>query len=191
MIAVDDEMRETITLHGLGFIQVKLRGSNNRLHVWHPDLPRRSCWQHSGIHNHRWYFESTVIVGTQVNHAFSVMGESFDPKRKPTHLSYLHNEARQAGGGRPWTPFQKVVVDPIGTQIVRAGEKYSVAQYSFHSTEPGGDGRVATIIKKWPAGDDAAQSLCRIGVVPDTDFDRFKWAPDDLWAVVREVLSGK
>jgi len=43
--------KETISLHGLGFIQIVL-GGNQRMHVWHPDLPRRDCYEHSAIHNH-------------------------------------------------------------------------------------------------------------------------------------------
>jgi hypothetical protein len=60
--------KETISLHGLGFIQVKLP-ANRRLHVWHPDLPRRDCFAYSAIHNHRFGFRSTVLVGHQRNRA--------------------------------------------------------------------------------------------------------------------------
>ena len=41
MSIIDDVMTDKITLHGLGFVQVQLEGSQ-RLHVWHPELPRRA-----------------------------------------------------------------------------------------------------------------------------------------------------
>jgi hypothetical protein len=62
---------EQISVHGLGFIQVKLP-NNQRLHVWHPDIPRRACYLHSAIHNHRFSFTSHVLIGTQVNRRYEV-----------------------------------------------------------------------------------------------------------------------
>lgn len=56
--------KDIISLHGLGFIQIKL-DDNQRLHIWHPDLPRRKCFEHSNIHNHRFAFKSTVLKGIQ------------------------------------------------------------------------------------------------------------------------------
>ena len=63
--------------------------------------------------------------------------------------------------------------------------------YHFHRTEPGGDGRVATIMTKLAEGKRGAMSSCRIGIEPDTDFDRFQLPPAELWAYVIEVLGGR
>ena len=62
---------DQISLHGLGFIQVKLPNSA-RMHVWHPDLPRRSCYDFSSIHNHRFSFRSRVLIGQQINRRYRV-----------------------------------------------------------------------------------------------------------------------
>ncbi|WP_414155754.1 hypothetical protein [Pseudomonas sp. BNK-43-a] len=179
---IDDVMTNKITLHGLGFVQVQLQG-DQRLHVWHPELPRRSCFEHSAIHDHRFNFVSRILVGKQINHCYDM--RRLDDGE---FVLYLHEGARQAGGGRPWTPDGRANMVHHSTCTIAAGDVYTTRAYEYHRTEPGGDGRVATIMQKrgeYPAG---AHSTCRYGVQPDTDFDRYQWPAARLWEVVREVL---
>lgn len=185
MSIIDDVMTDKITLHGLGFVQVQLEG-NQRLHVWHPELPRRACFESSAIHDHRFNFMSRVLVGMQINHCFDIRrcddGE---------YILYLHEGARTSGGGRPWTPDGRADMVPDGVIEVEAGNGYTTQAYHYHRTEPGGDGRVATIMKKrgeYPAG---AHSTCIYGVQPDTDFDRYQWSPAQLWEIVTDVMLGQ
>lgn len=189
MSTTHDPMRETISLHGLGFIQVQLQG-NQRLHVWHPDLPRRHCFEHSAIHNHRFDFTSRVLVGTQINIDFGDIPEGAYHNVPPTHVLYLHEGARSAKGGRPWTPNGKACMTELGRTEIQAGGSYQMKAYHFHRTEPGGNGKVATIMAKGWEGQKGAQSSCRIGIEPDTDFDRFQLTPAQLWMYVIEVLGG-
>lgn len=182
---IDDIMTDKITLHGLGFVQVQLEG-NQRLHVWHPELPRRACFEHSAIHDHRFDFVSRVLVGTQVNHCFDMQRHDAGD-----FVLYLHEGKRSANGGRPWTPDGRAILERGPVFEVRAGNDYGTRAYEYHRTEPGGDGRVATIMQKqseFPAG---AHSTCRFGVQPDTDFDRYQWSPAKLWEVVTDVLLGR
>lgn len=179
---IDDVMTDKITLHGLGFVQVQLQG-DQRLHVWHPELPRRRCFEHSAIHDHRFNFTSRVLVGTQINHVYKL-----ERRMDGELVLYLHEGARTACGGRPWTPDGRAELKRIETFKVEAGNDYNTLAYEYHRTEPGGDGRVATIMQKrgdYPAG---AHSTCRHGIQPDTDFDRYQWTPAQLWEVVRDVL---
>lgn len=188
MSTVYDPMKSVISLHGLGFIQVQLPG-NQRLHVWHPDLPRRSCFEHSSIHDHRFDFHSTVLVGTQINVDYVALHPGYTDGEPMTHTLYLHEGPRSPRGGRPWTPDGQVRMVEIDRKEIDAGEFYRVAAYEYHRTEPGGDGKVATLMQKtqeWPTG---ARSSCAIGIVPDTDFDRFQLSPAQLWAYVLEVLG--
>lgn len=187
MSTVHDPMKEVISLHGLGFIQVQLQG-DQRLHVWHPDLPRRRCFEHSAIHNHRFSFDSHVLVGEQINISYSVLDAS---EEAATHRLYLHEGPRSANGGRPWEPNAPVIMHEERQQVVPAGLIYRMYAYDFHRTEPGGDGRVATLMIKTGEGKHGAMSSCRIGVQPDTDFDRFQLPPAELWAYVIEVLGGR
>lgn len=186
MSTVHDPMKAPISLHGLGFIQVQLQGGQ-RLHVWHPDLPRRKCFLHSAIHNHRFGFESHVLVGRQININYHPISANEDGA---THRLYLHEGPRTANGGRPWTPNAEVVMVEESRDVIDAGWVYRMLPYDFHRTEPGGDGRVATLMIKRGEGSAGAMSSCRIGIEPDTDFDRFQLNPAQLWAYVIDVLSG-
>lgn len=186
MSTVHDPMKEVISLHGLGFIQVQLQGGQ-RLHVWHPELPRRSCFEHSAIHNHRFSFESQVLVGEQINIRYRAIDAS---EEAATHRLYLHEGPRTANGGRPWEPNAPVIMREESHQAIPAGLAYRMYAYDFHRTEPGGDGRVATLMTKTGEGKAGAMSSCVIGVEPDTDFDRFQLSPAELWAYVLDVLGG-
>lgn len=178
-----EETEEAISLHGLGFLQIKL-GGKQRLHVWHPDLPRRACFRDSAVHNHRFGFSSRVLVGVQINHNCRlVIGD-------PTHVAYKHEGPRSMYGNRPWIAGDQVCVAESGMNIVAAGEEYGMRPYDFHWTEPGGDGRVATLMTKLSEGDAGAHSLCKIGVQPDADFDRKQWPAERLWQVAFSVLAG-
>jgi len=175
---------DTISLHGLGFIQVKL-GGKQRLHVWHPDLPRRSCFEHSAIHDHRFSFTSRVLVGEQINIDYVSDRRALEP----THTAYLHEGPRAAHGGRPWIEDYRLLLRPNYRQIVQAGHEYNVPAYAFHATEPGGDGRVATLMTKTFEGVSGAHSCCEIGVEPDDAFDRKQVSAGQLWLYVTEVLG--
>ncbi|WLG49153.1 hypothetical protein [Pseudomonas sp. FP1742] len=182
---IDDIMTDKITLHGLGFVQVQLEG-NQRLHVWHPELPRRTCFEHSAIHDHRFDFVSRVLVGTQRNIEFRV-----DEHRGGGHILYLHEGARTACGGRPWVPDGYADLVEVADFTVGAGLEYQQRAYHFHRTEPEGDGRVATIMRKGMEYSRGAHSTCLAGIKPDDEFDRFQWSPSQLWEVVSDVLLGQ
>lgn len=176
---------ESITLHGLGFLQVQLQ-ANQRLHVWHPELPRRRCFAHSSVHDHRFAFRSLVLVGTQINTVYQTDRHA----TAMTHDLYLHEGERTQFGNRPWVCDGQAFVFPTHPQIVRAGESYDMNAYVFHSTTPAGDGRVVTLMTKTFEGEVGAHSTCTIGIAPDVDFDRKQWTETDLWQVVRDAVGG-
>lgn len=190
MATVEDKTKEVITLHGLGFLQVQ-RPGNVRLHIWHPDLPRRQCFKHSAIHNHRFGFLSRVLVGTQINHRISVTEDSGNGNEWPDslYIGYLHEGPRTQFGNRPWKKDKLLFVQETAVERIEAGHSYTMFPYHFHWTEPGGDGRVATLMQKMEEGKHGAHSLCRASVTPDVDFDRKQWADDLLWEVVADVIG--
>ncbi|MEQ7920200.1 hypothetical protein ABQX22_13480 [Xanthomonas sp. WHRI 1810A] len=182
---IDDIMTDKITLHGLGFVQVQLEASQ-RLHIWHPDLPRRSCFEHSAIHDHRFDFVSRVLVGTQRNIEYAdVWDDDGD------YVMYLHEGARTACGGRPWVPDGRTKMIAMNDDLIGAGQCYRQGAYKFHRTEPQGDGKVATIMQKTFEGQKGAHSTCLVGVTPDGEFDRYQWSPAKLWEVVTDVMLGQ
>lgn len=171
-----------ISLHGLGFIQVILEG-NQRLHVWHPDLPRRSCFEHSAIHNHRFGFLSKVLVGTQVNRCYDVWG---DESGQYDRIS--HDGPRSERGGRLSFIAERVAVRAWRDVHIEAGAVYFMAAGAYHETP--NSGVVVTLMQKTIETDVHASSLITHGVEFDQSFDRFQMSDDDLWAIVNDAMRG-
>lgn len=191
--AITDPMKSKISLHGLGFIQVQLEG-NQRLHVWHPELPRRKCFEHSNVHNHRFGFQSRVLVGSLSNTIVRVFDQDLSTAPSNSKLLtlkdlYVHSSKRTSNGGRGWGLQERVAAVYYEPATVHAGSTYLMTQYDYHESTPTGDGKVATIMSKGAEGIYAASSLCTPGVTPDSDFDRFQLPEAILWAYVIEVLG--
>ena len=179
------ETNETISLHGLGFIQVKLT-NNQRLHIWHPDLPRRFCYEDSNIHDHRFGFISEVMLGTQRNQYHRVVPSSSEC----THSGYLHEGKRTSFGNRPWMHDFDAHIAPVGELTeIPAGRSYFVSPYIYHSTP--NEGIVITkMTKTVEHNTQGAHSLCKLGVRPDVDFDRNQLSQKEMWDIVLECVSG-
>ncbi len=178
----------SLTLHPLGFIQLKLPG-NQRIHVWHPDLPTRACAGQSNIHNHRFGFFSKVLVGTLEDTVYDITPAP--PPLHATHAAYSHDGARLPTGCRPWTHVGDVLVSRRKSSIiVTAGQEYMTNPYDFHSTTLNRDGKVATLMTKhnihtYPS----AVTLCAADQEPHEDFDRHQVSDHDMWAIIRDVMG--
>lgn len=174
--------KETISLHGLGFIQVKL-DNDQRMHVWHPDLPRRRCYEASAVHNHRFSFTSRVLKGIQVNQRIGV--EIVKPGTGEYYL-ISHNGPRSAKGGRESYPVADVNLHWREVERYAAGDVYVMPALEYHHTPC--EGVVITIMQKHEELEIHASSVCRKGVVFDYDFDRFQLSPDDLFDIVKAAF---
>lgn len=176
--------KETISLHGLGFIQLVL-GGNQRMHVWHPDLPRRGCYEHSAVHNHRFSFTSRVLKGVQVNQRcdLEIVGAGLG-----SHVLISHNGPRSAQGGRASYPVAEVNVFEREIERYEAGEEYFMPAYEYHHTPC--EGVVVTVLRKHDEGRIHANSVCRNGVSFHYNFDRFQLSPLQLFAHVIDALRG-
>ena len=168
-----------VSLHGLGFLQVQL-SDQLRIHVWHPDLPRRLCFEHSSVHNHRFGFQSTVLAGSVLNHVVAPILVAGIDKGDQYYL-YEHPWFPATGG--PWRFVH------VSSMSYEAGQSYSMLPYVYHETAIVGHGRAATLMRKTEEHEAPAHSACRVGVRPDEAFDRFQMSDDDMWAVVRDVLG--
>lgn len=176
--------KEAISLHGLGFIQLVLEG-NQRMHVWHPDLPRRDCYEHSAIHNHRFTFISRVLKGTQVNQRCDL--EIVKPGTG-SHVLISHNGPRSAKGGRESYPVADVNVQRRPIEHYEAGQEYVMPAGEYHHTPC--HGIVITIMTKQAEMAIHANSVCKKDVEFHNDFDRFQLSPDELFAYVVDALKG-
>lgn len=158
--------KETISLHGLGFIQLVL-GANQRMHVWHPDLPRRDCFAHSAVHNHRFSFTSRVLKGVQINQRCDL--EIVRPG-SGSHRLISHNGPRSDKGGRLSYPVADVNVFERAPEFYEAGAEYFMPAYDYHHTPC--EGIVVTLLRKDDEHKIHANSVCRAGVAFHYDFDR-------------------
>ncbi len=172
---------ETISAHGLGFVQIKLP-ANRRMHVWHPALPRRACFDHSAIHNHRFSFRSTVLIGTQINQRVDLV---LHPEG--THDVISHDGPRSDKGGRLSFVAGRANVRYRTEERYGPGETYVMPQLEYHHTP--NSGVVVTLIEKLSEGEIHACSTIERPHKFDQDFDRFEWSPQQLWQVVLEALA--
>lgn len=175
---------ETISLHGLGFIQVKLP-ANRRLHVWHPDLPRRACYEHSAVHNHRFSFRSTVLIGEQVNRRWNV--EIAHPDDNAEHRLISHNGPRSDKGGRLSREVAHCRLHRLGVEHYREGESYVMPELAYHDTP--NNGIVVTLMEKLTEGTVHASTVIHRCAKFDQDFDRFQLPPKRLWQFVVDALG--
>lgn len=175
--------KETVSLHGLGFIQVVLPG-NQRLHVWHPELPRRACYEHSSIHNHRFGFVSRVLKGTLVNVHIEIELARYGSHG--SHVIISHNGPRSPRGGRESFPVAHCNVYESSREEYQPGQQYSIPMGAYHYTP--NSGIVVTLMTKLNEGRIHANSICRRGVEFDQDFDRFQLSPERLMDFVVEAL---
>lgn len=173
--------KETISLHGLGFIQVKLP-ANRRLHVWHPDLPRRDCFRYSAIHNHRFAFRSTVLVGQQLNQRCDLV---IHPAG--THDVISHDGPRSVNGGRISFVAGRVNIVTRDVEEYSPGESYEMRELEYHSTP--NQGVVVTLMEKLHEGRIHACSVVERPHAFHEAFDRFQWPADRLWQCVVYALA--
>jgi hypothetical protein len=175
--------KEVISLHGLGFIQLVL-GGGQRMHIWHPDLPRRDCFEHSAVHNHRFAFRSRVLKGIQVNQRCDL--EVVKPGTG-THSLISHNGPRSDKGGRESYPVADVNVVMRNTELYVPGQEYYMPALEYHHTPC--KGIVVTIMQKMEEGTIHACSVCRRDIDFHYDFDRHQLSPEQLFAYVIDALS--
>ena len=173
--------KENISLHGLGFIQLVLP-ANQRLHVWHPDLPRRRCFEHSSIHNHRFSFKSRVLIGVQKNVRVDV-----ELVKDGTHDVISHNGPRSDKGGRLSYPVAQCNVHTLAVEEYQPGQEYFMPMHEYHYTP--NNGVVVTLMQKTEESSIHANSLCHRGTTFHYDFDRFQLPPDALFAYVIKALG--
>lgn len=172
-----------ISLHGLGFIQVVLP-NRQRLHVWHPDLPRRDCYEHSDVHNHRFSFVSRVIKGVQVNQRVDV---EIVKAGKGTHDLISHRGPRSLKGGRESEPIAECLIHDGALESYQPGEEYVMPALAYHRTP--NTGIVITLMTKIHEGTIHANSVCKKGVAFHMDFDRFQLETHQLWDFVMKALA--
>lgn len=176
-------------VHGNGFLQLDVT-KFERLHVWgHPDLPRQVV--DTGIHNHRFDFRSTVLVGRVFNVTYDVDDldnvTSFDTAARVTHIAHIPRV--RDGEDTILEPHHGVIVGARPhARLVQQGSCYFMSGPAFHETVS--DRPSATLMEKADSRHPDPFVLVPRGSKPDNDFNRNSAMPTDhLWQIIHEVLG--
>ena len=167
--------------HGNGFFQIDLH-NGYRLHVWDPEHIHS---QHLAvpIHDHRFSFESMVLVGEQHHVTYDVDFGS----DAPTHQIYKAIPRLLEDTALIPTEMMVRISNPH-EQIILAGDKYSFEYKQFHET-PNVD-YVVTLLEKTKIDvEHDARILCPVGLQPDNDFTRYDMSPFEQWEVIRKAVE--
>lgn len=166
-------------VHGNGFIQLSLT-DKIRLHVW-PDesYPLKRQKVYTGIHTHRFDYESTLISGKLIHRVYS-----FYLSDDYTHVLYEPTEdERLASTGR------KGVLEISSETVLEPGKKYGFEPGLFHEIIL--DAPLScTLMEKKTTYKIPVYIAVRAGEEPDNDFDRDIDNPEEmLWAIIRIALK--
>lgn len=180
-------------VHGNGFVQVDI-DERRRLHVWgHPDIPRQDVYH--PIHDHVFGFESTVLVGRLVNVNYGKPLENNEGRfRLYQALPCKHGSADTKlalPGPEDRTHGLRYDFTPRRTDMVQAGETYSMERFDFHETVPVELSITMTVksgltLQQNPSG---LRPYVAIPVdrQPDNHFNRGDYSRDLLMRILKEV----
>lgn len=185
-----------VCVHGNGFVQVSLGGQpETRIHIWHRDLP--DC-QHvnTATHNHRFGFFSSVLKGSVVQEELSVLRQysvptTFTDRVTPWEL-WTAGPQRLPTGNRPLVKQEGLyTVGVFNTKYVSRSLSYSMEARNFHRTTPQTDVAVTLMTKTavLKSSEFQASVLCKQGLEPDQEFDRFQLRWPELSAIITDALQ--
>ncbi len=173
---VDTDLR----MHGNGFLQLEL-GDGARLHIWSDDLPPAQR-VNTAIHNHRFSFNSNVLLGTLINKEYRFLSGGtgsyniYVPEKKDGENTEL--VATGQSGDFKWR----------GDNVLQAGEGYRFRAGDFHETL--WEGLTATYFRKTMTHYAFTPSVaCPADLEPDNEFDRYEGKGVDLWEFVDQVME--
>lgn len=178
--------RNVPRVHGNGFIQLDLE-PGTRLHVWgHRNLPRQTV--DTGIHDHKFGFRSTAIVGRVVNILWTTI--DYPEETYPgvaSHKVYVPRGSSIKSENTTLSDSgERVKAYPASSRTVLIGEAYYMEPRAFHETIS--DRPSATIMTKGYEVPHVARILVPMGQEPDNDFNRDAFPVARLWEIIEEVL---
>ena len=109
---------------GLGFIQCKIN-NYERIHIYHPDLMPIVNIEEE-VHNHRYDFESTILLGSITNKKYEFIEGS-----KQTH--FLQNESCNETIKVENNQNKYGTINLISEDTVNVGESYFMRYDEFHT----------------------------------------------------------
>lgn len=165
-------------VHGNGFVQLDdPEEKGNRVHIWgHPAIPAQKT--PTPIHNHRFGFVSTTLVGRMVNVRYALLRGTTHHVYEPTIREGEDTVLHPTGG------VHRIAC--IDVDECFAGESYAMDPGEFHETFV--SGITVTVMQKTGSVDAIPQVLCRAGQEPDNQFHRY--AAENRQAAEQAVAAG-
>lgn len=165
-------------VHPNGFLQLDLTNDGSeRLHIWHPDLPRQKTY--TGTHDHIFDMSSTVIKGRlwQVIKRYTL-----EHRTEPTHEVYM---AQYTAKSQSKLEGTGVLVQqlPEYPGLVYVNQTYTQPAFTFHESRPG-DEIVVTLMSKDRVYEGHPRVLVPLDRKPDNDFERENAPEDFLWEII-------
>ncbi len=168
---VRESSKYRLRLHANGFIVVDLN-RKRRLHIWDTRLPTQAS--NTTIHDHRYSFKSTVLIG-------SLLQVEYDVDLNPQgEFDIYVPEVSQEGDA-----VNLVLQDNMNrctpvmgkTFAIPAGRTYSMAAMDFHQILFDDFG-VSIIEKGLTLKQHRPRILCPVGLLPDNEFNGRSFGSD-------------
>lgn len=159
--------------HGTGMLQAYAPGCDDlRVHVWHPSLLLPGMTESGSMHNHRFHFRSTVLVGSILHDFLSVV--------RSADGGYIRWSIGLASRSedKDLAPMEQVLVVEIeasghagrGPETFRQGDSYEVGKWGFHHARPAEELAITVVDIRDKDHSGSASLLAPCGTVPVAAF---------------------
>ena len=175
------ELKTVPRVHGNGFIQIDLP-EDRRLHIW-PDEKLETQKVYTGIHNHRFSFESQVLLGTLHHTQFRVV-------QLPGGEYQLYKTIPRDREDKGLSLFSEDYFSLENPQdfYLSVGSRYNFPYRAFHDSR--GIGLTATLMRKTFVDEDMeVLVLCPRDKTPDNEFGKYKIPQEKIWPIVKKVFD--
>lgn len=168
---------------GLGFIQLKLDDAR-RIHFWTPDWPVIPG-NDTEIHNHRYGFSSTILMGALDQVIYTVGKIHQDPIEGTMEMVEVSCQP-----GKADEPAFIGYVFPEARVVHRSkrGEGYAISPDEFHVATPVGN--TINQVIRGPVVSEYARVIRPVGSVSTCPFSIEK-SVDECWERIAEMLREK
>ncbi len=174
-----DSKQNRPRLHGNGFLQLDLP-DNRRLHIWSDELPNAQKVD-TTIHDHRFGFKSTILIGELVNTVYDFIPAANGEYR-------LYNPRVRRGEDTMLLPTEAVGNFRLNSATsYRPSQSYQMEYKDFHTS--GYKGLSATLMEKMYVAPVAPRVACPLDMEPDNQFTRYDTDERELREIVERVLS--
>ena len=179
---LNDPLSGDLRVHGNGFIQIDL-DSTHRLHIWHHQIPRQKV--STQVHNHRFSFHSTCLIGRIEQSEYDVTLYQEDGKFN----IYVPTPNEEEDTKLIQMYRNPCTITETAYYSISAGESYTFDAGRFHETTYGQ--LSVTLMNKTSILENCIpQVLVKVGQEPDNDFNRYDYRNHiGVLRIYREALS--